>query len=64
MDKYYGFYYWYDTLTYTGMMEDSTGVDQGGDVQLRGLRYDAARDAILLFNPEDTSSYLVYTRVQ
>ena len=61
---YFGFYYTYDPLTYTGIMEDSSMVQMGGNVQIYDLRYDAAQDAILLILPSDTSQYAVYTRVQ
>lgn len=61
---YFGFYYTYDPLTYTGIMEDSALVQMGGSVVIYDLRYDAAQDAILIISPSDTSNYVVYTRVQ
>lgn len=61
---YTGFYYTYDPLTYTGIMEDSALVQMGGSVVIYDLRYDAAQDAILIISSSDTSNYVVYTRVQ
>lgn len=63
-EYYFGFYYTYDPLTYTGIMEDSALVQMGGSVVIYDLRYDAAQDAILIISPSDTSNYVVYTRVQ
>lgn len=61
-DDTWGFYYWYDSLTFTGMIEDSVMVSMGGDVRIYDFRYDAEQNALLIYS--SSSDTTVYTRVQ